>query len=42
MYITHVVRVWRAKALYNTKFKNNTKSKKIIFNEENNTKFKKK
>ena len=37
-----VSEVWCAKALLNTKFKNNTKLKKIILSWENNTKLKKK
>ena len=32
-----VSEVWCAKALFNTKFKNNTKLKKIILSWENNT-----
>ena len=36
-----IAQVWGAKALFNTKFKDNTKLKKIILSEENNTKLKK-
>ena len=35
------VLVWCAKALFNTKFQNNTKLKKIMLSLENNTKLKK-
>ena len=36
-----VSEVWCAKALFNTKFKNNTKLKKIIVSRKNNTKIRK-
>ena len=41
MYFSQDTRVWRAKALFNTNLKINTNFKKMILDQENNTKFKK-